>query len=439
MYHLHDSMSMPKGEAVEATAVTPRTVAEVEERVFREAMDRGLADLAARLQEMADATPCEGSDGRRLRRTRRIGMEVDTTLGKARVTAVCGQCKSTGGWETPFRDRLFRGERGAVSPAPERRIVTTVCETGSFEKAAKVCGAWGCELSDDKAMATARRVGDACDPALLPERCDCAAGEDDVLVLMMDGWMARHREGKWGRKNAPAEERVAWHEIKSAVMFRLSQVAEVSRGRRMLITKHVVAAPAGTDPVEFGRRVQDEAGRMGLDRAGKAYVIMDGGAYLWGVFRDRFADVAVGQLDYYHASQHLHALAEALFPDESRKDERDAWTRRLLKNLKTWGPKTLMDAIADAGRTEAADGERREAVRRESEYFRSHADHMDYRTARREGVPIGSGAMESQCSQNQNRFKRRGQFWSKAGFASFLRAYVWYTNDELKCLYRRTA
>lgn len=127
-----------------------RTVAEVEERVFREAMDRGLADLAARLQEMADATPCEGSDGRRLRRTRRIGMEVDTTLGKARVTAVCGQCKSTGGWETPFRDRLFRGERGAVSPAPERRIVTTVCETGSFEKAAKVCGAWGCELSDDE-------------------------------------------------------------------------------------------------------------------------------------------------------------------------------------------------------------------------------------------------------------------------------------------------
>lgn len=35
--------------------------------------------------------------------------------------------------------------------------------------------------------------------------------------------------------------------------------------------------------------------------------------------------------------------------------------------------------------------------------------------------------MESQCSQNQNRFKRRGQFWSKGGFASFLEAYVWYT------------
>ena len=424
---------------MENTNVTPQTLAEVEEKVFRESMDRGLADLAARLQAVADAMPAEGSDGRRLRRTKRIGMEIDTLLGKTKISVLCGQCKSTGGWETPFRDRLFRGERGAVSPALERRIVTTTCETGSFEKAAKVCGAWGCELSDDKAMATVRRVGDACKSAAAPKFCDCAAGRDDVLVVMMDGWMARHREEKWGRKNAPAEERVAWHEIKSAVMFRLSQVAEVNKGRKVLITKHIVAMPAQTGPVEFGRKVQDEAVRMGLNRAKKVYVIMDGGAYLWGVFKDRFEDIAVGQLDYYHASQHLHALAEAMFPEESQKEERDAWTRRLLKNLKTWGPKTLMDAIAEAEQVKINGKAWRETVRRESEYFKDHREHMDYRTARREGVPIGSGAMESQCSQNQNRFKRRGQFWSKAGFASFLAAYVWYTNDELKYLYCRTA
>ncbi len=193
---------------MEAASFTPQTLAKVEEKVFREAMDRGLADLSAQLQEMADAMPSEGSDGRRLRRTRRISMEIDTSLGKAKIAVLCGQCKSTGGWETPFRDRLFRGERGAVSPALEQRIVTTVCETGSFEKAAKVCGAWGCELSDDKAMATVRRVGDACEAATAPRFCGCAAGKDDVLILMMDGWMARCREEKWGRKDAPAEERV---------------------------------------------------------------------------------------------------------------------------------------------------------------------------------------------------------------------------------------
>ena len=58
----------------------------------------------------------------------------------------------------------------------------------------------------------------------------------------------------------------------------------------------------------------------------------------------------------------------------------------------------------------------------------------------REGLRgLGRGAMESQCSQNQNRFKRRGQFWSRGGFASFLEASVWYTNNEIKCLYRPAA
>ena len=112
---------------------------------------------------------------------------------------------------------------------------------------------------------------------------------------------------------------------------------------------------------------------------------------------------------------------------------------RLLKNLKVWGPKTLMAAIEEADEREIEDKTRAETVRREAGYFRDHEKHMDYRTARKDGVPIGSGAMESQCSQNQNRFKRRGQFWSKGGFASFVAAYVWYVNDELKYLYRQAS
>ena len=61
------------------------------------------------------------------------------------------------------------------------------------------------------------------------------------------------------------------------------------------------------------------------------------------------------------------------------------------------------------------------------------------KTSRRGGIPMGSGAMESQCSQNKNQFRRRGQFWSKTGFAPLLEDAVWHTNDALKSLYRRTA
>ena len=79
------------------------------------------------------------------------------------------------------------------------------------------------------------------------------------------------------------------------------------------------------------------------------------------------------------------------------------------------------------------------AFARECAYFRKHEEHMNYDRNQERGVPIGSGAMESQCSQNQNRFKRRGQFWSEDGFSAASKAYVRYTNDELKYCYRRKA
>lgn len=412
---------------------------ELEKGILARTREEGRLELQARLQAEVDALGAVGSDGLALKRARRVGMVVDTMMGQVRLRVPSGCCQSSGNWETPVRRLWFRGEARAVTPACEMALATTACETGSYEKASKVCAVWGCTASDDKVMDTVRRMGEACRPERLPEACEGAAGRRDTLIIMMDGWMVRCRGGRWGEKDRPPEERVEWKECKSAVMFRLSDVAEVNKGRRTLVTKHVVAMPADTDPVAFGRRVHDEAVRMGLGRAAKAYVIMDGSVYLWGVYRERFQSIAKGQLDYYHASQHLHALAEALMPGEERRAEREEWVSGLLDNLKHQGPRTLLEAVAEHELAKIADPERQAAARREASYFADHREHMDYPGAQAEGVPIGSGAMESQCSQNQNRFKRRGQFWSKTGFAAFLELYVWYTNGELDGLYRRPA
>ncbi len=412
---------------------------ELEKGIWVRTREEGRLELQARLQAEVDALGAVGSDGLPLKRARCVGMVVDTMMGQVRLWVPSGCCQSSGNWETPVRRLWFRGEARAVTPACEMVLATTACETGSYEKASKVCAVWGCNASDDKVMDTVRRMGEACRPERLPKSCEGAAGRRDTLIIMMDAWMVRCRGGRWGKKDRPPEERVEWKECKSAVMFRLSDVAEVNKGRRTLVTKHVVAMPADTDPVAFGRRVHDEAVRMGLGRAAKAYVIMDGGVYLWGVYRERFQSIAKGQLDYYHASQHLHALAEALMSGEERRAEREEWVSGLLDNLKHQGPRTLLEAVAEHELAKIADPERQAAARREASYFSDHREHMDYPGAQAEGVPIGSGAMESQCSQNQNRFKRRGQFWSKAGFAAFLELYVWYTNGELDGLYRRPA
>ena len=60
-----------------------------------------------------------------------------------------------------------------------------------------------------------------------------------------------------------------------------------------------------------------------------------------------------------------------------------------------------------------------------AQYFRDHRRHMNYPLATKLGFPIGSGAMESQCSQFQGRFKRTGQYWSRKGFRALIVAFIW--------------
>jgi len=51
------------------------------------------------------------------------------------------------------------------------------------------------------------------------------------------------------------------------------------------------------------------------------------------------------------------------------------------------------------------------------------------------GVPIGSGPVETLCSQFQNRLKRTGQFGTKTGFAALLQVTVRLWNGEMDSLW----
>jgi hypothetical protein len=62
----------------------------------------------------------------------------------------------------------------------------------------------------------------------------------------------------------------------------------------------------------------------------------------------------------------------------------------------------------------------REAIAKELAYPEEHKNRMDYKAGKALGQPVGSGAIESTCSQYQRRFKLTGQFWSLAGDEAFL-------------------
>ena len=220
----------------------------------------------------------------------------------------------------------------------------TATLTGSYEAAARVADKWGSPADDTTIHAHAQRAGAraealaaarverALEPATRAEVVAQAKARTKAeafsLVIEMDGWMVRERGGQWGLKPPDQQgERVAWHEMKTAIVFRLGQRARTQSGRPVILEKTYVAWRG--EPDEFGRRLYAEALRRGLCQAQKVYVVADGGVWIWNIVADRFGE-ATGVLDFYHASQHLWAVARALHADE---EQARRWVRPLLHQL----------------------------------------------------------------------------------------------------------
>jgi hypothetical protein len=282
-----------------------------------------------------------------------------------------------------------------------------------------VAARWGVSVDDAVIHQQVQRAGERADHQAEARRAASAGTPAPqirrptaALVIMMDGWMLRHRGDDWGLKPAAAAgERVAWQECKSAVIYRLAQAVTTKNGRGLLVEKFVVAYHG--DPLEFGRRVQAEARRRGLGQVPRVFVVADGGVWIWNIVADRFA-AATGVLDFYHASQHLWAVAHTLHPENAAGAK--AWVEPLLHQLRQGGEAAVLQTLHDLP---AWCAQRRQplppTLATETNYFENHREHLHYAARAAEGCPVGSGAMESFCAQLQGRFKRGGQFWTEPG------------------------
>lgn len=408
-------------------------------RIERETLEEGrnwtLVRLQERLQAEADRIgPISPRSGLKLKRAQRISMVVRTVSGPVEIKVWYGFCRSSNRHVCPAREIWKMKPYQQLSPELEQRLCYTTSETGSFQKAARMANVWGSAVSDDAIHACIARKGKQAQDHPLTETLSAPA-KPFTLIIMMDGWMARHRDIQWGIKPPDKKAaRVQWNEIKSSVIFRLEDRGQTAGGRRFLVHKQSVATPANTEPLDFAQQVQREAKRMGLAEAHKVYVIQDGAVYLWNIFKDRFAHVAHGVLDFYHASDHLWALAHDLFGEGS--DEAKRWARKLLHQLRHGKENRViktLESLMTATPPEYINAS--DTINATAEYFLAHQDHIHYAELANQGIPIGSGAMESQCSQFQNRFKRRGQFWSNQGFANLLAVTLRCQNQELHTLW----
>jgi hypothetical protein len=422
---------------VEAMRVSP--LMGMERTFFEERREELCADYALRVQGLVDEWEAASEAVGALGRKRFLNVRIITFFGSITVRVRQG-VDDKGRWGTPALAHLGIRPHQRYSPDMEKRMAVLAAETGSYEKAATVADATWFAVSDDAARSLVLRLGNVAETNPPRGMLSEAATPEDTLIVMADGWNARHRGENWGRnkKNRQLPERVHWHEIRSGVIFKLSALLTLSGKRKAIMDKQIVAVPAETSPYDFGVLLHREAMRMGLGRAKAVFFVMDGGVWLWNIYQDRFESCSKAMLDFYHLSQHLHALGAALHGAGSSKVA--AWCGAILHDLKHKSPKrlfkTLDQLLEDPPSDEPAV---REVIREQNAYFRNHADHMDYAANAALGVPIGSGPVESLCSQFQNRLKRTGQFWSKTGFAALLQVTVRHWNRELDSLWRVAA
>lgn len=334
-------------------------------------------------------------------------MCLDTSFGRVELKVWRGKDPAKGTWGIPIRQRWGLRAHQRLSPALEDKLAYFVTVTGAYETAAKLAVKLGIRMDDARLHVLTQRMGQRAQEqsqsrlSTPPEEKDPGRASSPLGVLLLDGFLVRHRGPGWGSKKT-CQNRVEWHEQKVGVFYRHEQSAP-----GQLVEKVVVSGQG--KPLEVSRRLHWEAQRQGLNRARELLAVGDGADWIWNTVEDRWPR-AHQLLDFYHASQHLWVLGETLHPRD--ETARHAWVEKHLHRLRHGKEKHVLEHLAALPRL---GGERGKILRREQNYFAGQSRRLNYGQMARRGWPIGSGAVESACRQKQCRFKRCGQFWSQAG------------------------
>ncbi|HEY7064606.1 MAG TPA: ISKra4 family transposase [Chloroflexota bacterium] len=336
------------------------------------------------------------------------------------VTTICGRMT----WERPWYH--CRGCQHGWSPvdhtlgvAPRARLSgglqQWLAELGAATDFAEAQG-WlerlgGVHVAKETVRTQAERQGAALEAAQQAASAQVEATRESALpvdaapgqlLVETDGVMVRY-------------QKTGWHEVK------IGLVAGWVDGA--LAAPSYVAAREGA--AAFGDRLLGEAARRGAleivgwegGRTGAGLAVLrdvlvlgDGARWIWTLAAEHFG-ARREVVDFYHASEHLWTVARLL--ESAGTAVAAEWGAARCHELRHDGVDPVRTALR-AARATTADG--RKLLRRERAYFRTNAARMDYPAAKADGLPIGSGAVESLARHLvQLRMKRPGARWSRAG------------------------
>jgi len=270
-----------------------------------------------------------------------------------------------------------------------------------------------------------------------------------LLILSSDGSRYRTNEAdkpraaSKGQQNSPApvsgdeldvealtdsERDRGWRENKIGIVARALPGHYDEKGRYIppqeLVKTYI--ATVG-DIVRFGRLYRTETERRGLLSAKEIVWVGDHGHGNPGMLEREFGELKQPLhviTDFHHASERLAECAKIL---EGEGPHHKRQRQKLFQQLRSW---LWNGAVAKVIRKLSALAEARtprpaklgelaaqpplQTLWLHIFYFEKHQNTMDYPTYRAKGWPMGSGIIESACSQFGDRLKHNRMRWTRA-------------------------
>jgi hypothetical protein len=180
------------------------------------------------------------------------------------------------------------------------------------------------------------------------------------------------------------------------------------------------------DHLTFSRWASGELHRRGTATAQTVAAVVDGSLWLQ-EFIDTHRPDAVRILDFPHALEHLNAAAQAAFGEGTPAAV--AWLSAQAHVLKTGEPDVVLAALAALPLTLAA--EPAAVIAASLAYLRSRREQITYAQFQAQGLPIGSGIVESANKLLvEARLKGAGMHWARPHVNPMLALRAIVANDR---------
>lgn len=198
-----------------------------------------------------------------------------------------------------------------------------------------------------------------------------------------------------------------WAEVKTLALGVIGAPVE-KKGEWVAPTRELSYFSRLADADTFSRLALVETQRRGTESAGAVAAVTDGAEWVQG-FIDQHRPDAVRILDFPHAAQRLAPIAQAVWGAASAAAT--AWVAERTKQLKEQGPTELLVEI-EALRQAYPEAE---GLAEHAGYLQKRAGQMQYPTYRAQGLPIGSGPVESANKLVvEARLKGAGMHWERS-------------------------